>query len=33
MNSAALATITHRRLKGGVRWDKHSSEGLDNQQV
>ena len=31
VNSAALATITYKRLKGGVRWDKHSSKDPDNQ--
>ena len=33
VNSAVLATTTHRRLKGGVRWDKHSIKGLDDQKM
>ena len=30
LNSAVLAIPTHRR---GVWWDKHSSSGLNDQQV
>ena len=33
VNSAVLATTTHKKMEGGVQWDKHSSEGPDRQQV
>ena len=33
LNSVALATTTHRETREGVWWDRHSSEGSNNQQV